>query len=337
MGADLPGVSNLNGTRNHNEGFPAEFSQVVRGSEHYFLVDFADRRTIKVFDLSGGFVRSIGRDGEGPGEFRQVTDIAVSSQDSLLALDSDLARISVFGPDLAFSHSFSVVPVATWGEDSSLTPLPNGDVLVTGRIGTRDLVGIPHHRFDRSGKRVSSFGDPPVRGSFLREQVNRPATLDDPGAVWVAHAEEYSLTLWSLSGEKRETFHPVRGWFEDSRYIPGGMQEGDGVFRPHASLMDIEKGAKGYLWVLGRGPDLEWRESLGPGGERGELEAYFDYFLEVFSEEGKLIAARRVQEGLLLGFLDAEHLFGTIYEGGGFRTAIWRIHLETGETPTGVG
>jgi len=56
----------------------------------------ADYSSIKLFDAAGGFLRSAGRRGSGPGEFRQLRELCVVGKDSLLAIDYSDNRISLW-------------------------------------------------------------------------------------------------------------------------------------------------------------------------------------------------------------------------------------------------
>jgi len=143
--------------------------------------------------------------------------------------------------------------------------------------------------------------------------------------VWIAHAEEYTLTLWSLDGKKQRTLHPVRDWFEAGRFPAGGRRDPRGILRPNSLILDIQETTDGSIVVLGRGPAVGWRDALGPDGERTSFVRYFDYFLEVFSPDGALRSSTRFQDVLIHGFLDADRVFGTVYDDTGFKTAIWRI------------
>jgi len=58
----------------------------------------ADRWAIRVFAPDGRLVRSIGRQGEGPGEFSFLHSVEVMPGDSLFAYDTGLRRVSVFAP-----------------------------------------------------------------------------------------------------------------------------------------------------------------------------------------------------------------------------------------------
>lgn len=54
---------------------------------------------VVVLDSSGALVRTVGRKGLGPGEFRGVRGVQVISGDSLLVYDPGAVRLSVFAPD----------------------------------------------------------------------------------------------------------------------------------------------------------------------------------------------------------------------------------------------
>jgi hypothetical protein len=53
---------------------------------------------IRIYDASGAHVRTMGRQGEGPGEFQGIASV-VAQGDSLLVFDNWLRRISIFGND----------------------------------------------------------------------------------------------------------------------------------------------------------------------------------------------------------------------------------------------
>jgi hypothetical protein len=54
---------------------------------------------IRVFSDTGALVRTIGRAGDGPGEFQRTPLVYVGSQDTVYALDKEAMRLTVFAPD----------------------------------------------------------------------------------------------------------------------------------------------------------------------------------------------------------------------------------------------
>lgn len=82
-----------------------------------YVCDLQDME-IKVFDPEGRWVRSIGRKGEGPGEFQNIGEIALLPDDRLLVLDWEAHRVSLFDQEGRFlsSHKFS-----NWSYDVFLT------------------------------------------------------------------------------------------------------------------------------------------------------------------------------------------------------------------------
>jgi hypothetical protein len=71
-------------------------SSVDRLSNGQLVVAEGSAAEIRIFDRQGGFVRGMGRRGEGPGEFAWVDRARVLDGDSMLAWDGRLRRISVF-------------------------------------------------------------------------------------------------------------------------------------------------------------------------------------------------------------------------------------------------
>ena len=69
--------------------------KVVRWGRRFAVLDQI-QGNVKVFDPSGSWLRSVGRHGDGPGEFRRVSDMVVIRDDMLIVLDRAHRRLSRF-------------------------------------------------------------------------------------------------------------------------------------------------------------------------------------------------------------------------------------------------
>ena len=72
---------------------------VVRLPDGTIAVSDADAARISIFDGDGAFVRSWGRQGDGPGEFRSLSRVYPLGSDSLMAAERWSGRLTVFGLD----------------------------------------------------------------------------------------------------------------------------------------------------------------------------------------------------------------------------------------------
>jgi hypothetical protein len=73
-------------------------------------IAIADNSTkeIRFFDAAGGHLRSVGRFGEGPGEYRFLGAMARTPHDTLLLADGRLQRITVLTPEGDYVRSFQI-------------------------------------------------------------------------------------------------------------------------------------------------------------------------------------------------------------------------------------
>lgn len=87
-------------------------------SDGTIVIANAGTSEIRWFDEQGNFLRNVGGQGEGPGEFRSLTDIWRIRGDTILAWDNRLRRVSFLAPDGNFvgSRTFVIPPI----------PLPSG-------------------------------------------------------------------------------------------------------------------------------------------------------------------------------------------------------------------
>jgi hypothetical protein len=64
-------------------------------------------RQLRLYDEAGTHIRSVGGEGQGPGQFGSISLLGGFAGDSLLVWDAQQRRASVFGPDGAFARSYS--------------------------------------------------------------------------------------------------------------------------------------------------------------------------------------------------------------------------------------
>jgi len=89
----------------------------------------ADRQGahFKAFDPSGAYLATVGRRGEGPGEFASPSGIAVGPGDSIFVGDTERGLISVFSPEYEWVRDVRISPA--W-QVNSMIPRPDGTLVV---------------------------------------------------------------------------------------------------------------------------------------------------------------------------------------------------------------
>jgi hypothetical protein len=98
--------------------------QVVIGLDGGIAVVQGQDHAIRFFGAQGAPLASVGREGEGPGEFGRMGSIGWLA-DSLWVFDAQLRRVTVFGPDREYARTIRVVRRNGSGDDVSsfLAPL----------------------------------------------------------------------------------------------------------------------------------------------------------------------------------------------------------------------
>ena len=79
---------------------------VVVGRDGRIYVADAQAKEVRIFSAGGEFLSRFGRDGEGPGEFRNISGLGRGPGGGIATLDPALGRVSIFGPDGEFIRSF---------------------------------------------------------------------------------------------------------------------------------------------------------------------------------------------------------------------------------------
>lgn len=145
---------------------------------------------LKVFELTGEYVATVGRSGEGPGEFHSPWQVQVGPGDSLYVWDPGRAAVSVFGPDYEFSRSFLVPPgwtvnsmIVHPGPEFVVSVSGTGELLpikvLSGDGRVRAEAGPPMPQRDLAG-----FEDSLLGGSLGRTRDGYVYSQKSPYAVW---------------------------------------------------------------------------------------------------------------------------------------------------------
>ncbi|MBA4082522.1 MAG: hypothetical protein C0496_14835 [Erythrobacter sp.] len=176
-----------------------------------YIADVQEKQ-VRLFDSTGQFVRTFGRRGAGPGEFRDPVGLAAPGDGSLVVYDPTQWRVSVFDTSGAFRTGY-LVSFISWG------PTWNGGLAPDGRLVDKQQQLIPgdtavHFQVRILDLRTSKEERFPFPGCGFRENVvflsggivaapfsPRGISLIDPaGGTWCAHTSR-AVAYWVPFGD----------------------------------------------------------------------------------------------------------------------------------------
>lgn len=171
---------------------------------------------VKVFDQDGNYIRTIGRKGQGPGEFQIPNDIYIDDKDKLYISDVENDRLSVFNEHGDFVDSFnfneySVSKIIGVNKKNEIILLMNTTSKESGKnfIVFDYMVNVYSPRFEFMENLYRT--NIPVMQMFIKEgkmlslsipyQKTLCCKMDSRGNVYVAESQEYRIHIFSSDGE----------------------------------------------------------------------------------------------------------------------------------------
>ena len=152
-------VIRLDGSEGGLELFHLIASMTFESDSTFLLGEMAMTR-VRRFTLGGDLVATIGRPGEGPGEFGALNALGFVA-DSLVVFDSRWNRISVFGPARAFARTTTLEP-GRFGQRSRFQGLfADGRILSSTHPAGTEAVWVVHDPSGRALSRVDGVSPPP--------------------------------------------------------------------------------------------------------------------------------------------------------------------------------
>lgn len=180
----------------------------VDGAGRSYWVDVVDR-DVKVFGDDMDYLRTLGREGQGPGEFAFPWVVDFAPDGTAYIYDNEANRLSLFSPDGQFLESAAIpVSPSTYSNTCGIRLLEDGTFLLVAPTRQGVGAGLTVHRFNMSrndgvlalthaksvysAPRFEPAIDPAVLG------CNMSATTD--GGFVLSFWTPYRVSKWNSAG-----------------------------------------------------------------------------------------------------------------------------------------
>lgn len=261
-----------------------------------------------VLDSTAGFVRTLGRRGEGPGEITDVANLYPRG-DSIVVGDQRRATL-LFDPQGNFVRMLPRT-VAWIGQVFTL----RGDtVLVAEPISTESRFGLPLHLMAPTGDTISFGSDD--RSFDMRRMMAmvRVVTPETDSTFWVGRADRYELQRWHMNGRLLSTLGPSRDWFPPQTKDWDGSNSSPMPTR----IKNLHWDGKGHLFVMMERARADRPDQPDNGGREPtrassltERLTFMEQVIEVIDvSTGELLGAMQVPGTYLMNFVDDGRLVG---------------------------
>ena len=268
------------------EMFSENIFIAVDDKQNIYVTDMK-LNNIKVFDHSGDYVRTIGKQGQGPGELNMPTGIQITPEGELMVEEVLNRRLSFFTPEGKFLRSTSTA------DKTSLTGLiigPKGNMVGRELVLEENKMWWAIKKFDKD-----------LTGLFTVDQVEFPNPLqgkinlfdlmivfdiDQDGNIIYGISKEYEIKYLSPDGKHIKSitkkFDPTKITDEDKEEILERMPETGQInlkeriefpkYYPAFQNFTIDE--KGQIFV----------RTFEKGKKEGE------YIIDIFDSEGYFIS-----------------------------------------------
>lgn len=275
------------------------------------------------YSASGEFAGTIGRAGSGPGEFQDISTLAVGPGDTVHAFDY---RDNVFTPDGRYVRSPTLLFAAS-AQVYDATVRGDGTVVIQAGIASAQLAGFPFHVASADGQRIRSFGEDAPDRPFIDAfaATRRRVAWVGESALWSADLNRYRLQYWE-GGALRRTLVVSAKWFPP--WDPASPLGSPRAQRRPPMVRAVGVGRDGMLWVVTTVTAADWKPTPGARGlisptERGRL---MDTIVDVIDPStGRLIQSRRF-DNVFGDFAGPGLITGTVERGDGtIAVRIWQL------------
>ncbi len=283
----------------------ADIRGVAATDERIYVLDIQEA-ALHIYDTTGAHLRTVGRQGEGPGEFRRPIDLALDrDRNRIFIRDARLRRITVLAPDGSLLAAWSTPTVP--GLRRPMTATDDGALFLPITVNPEDPPGAWRHGmagFGPEGPGGDTIAPPdtdcPVRevsfAGTTRGSISLPVPFS-PETVWAFSpgrrliygcSDSYRIHIRLPDGNRRIV--QCDGWDrvpvkpEEAEWhqgmlttrirldVPGWSWDGPAVPDAKPAFVDFFTDRQDRLWVV--------RQGVGrrPAGGVQSPEDPLDYF-----------------------------------------------------------
>ncbi|MFC1493287.1 6-bladed beta-propeller [candidate division KSB1 bacterium] len=249
---------------------------------NFYIVDNGNHR-IQVFDNSGKYIRTIGRQGQGPGEFTYPGNINIMN-DSLFIIVNQLSqRADIFGFNGKYFKSINLNDRVI-----SVLPFQNGKFIkIAGNLYMKDRI---YSIIDESGEEIQEIGKAYFTGNDRNIDMNInicQAVVDNMKNVYVSFLRQNRIEKYDRYGKlilksDREFGFPIEIRYR--KQVLDGPQGKVSMDVPSLSKTgeEIDLDSNNNLWIAGYSTQDEYDSE---GKIVNEAESVF----EIYNSEGILL------------------------------------------------
>lgn len=185
---------------------------VARSASGKFLIVDHEKTQIGVFGRTGQLERVIGREGDGPGEFRSIGEILRYRGDSILVLDGRRRNATVFDPDARKAVRTFSMPYHRSAETIG------GALIICAEFDDEPRAGYLLHVLSSSGVWRRTLG-PPMGKVDERKRLFRYRVLSvnaEGSSLVASEVTQYRFTLYDSTLRETNVFARSLPWFAAS-------------------------------------------------------------------------------------------------------------------------
>ncbi len=304
----------------------------LRLSDGTIAVSNAQTNELRLYSPDGDFLHAAGGSGAGPGEFTRIGRLARTIGDTIVASDTRVPRLSLFGPTGAFGRTVALETVN--GRSPRLRGLMHDTVgvYVATRFGNpdarqgkaRDTVIVAMRDLDGSPSRI--VGSFPAQEKFDQIMSNGGISMWElpfgrdahvavsRDLVWVGVSDSYELRGYDATGTLTRLFRvdePVVAseqgqrdrWFEHQL---GGVENAT-LRRMYLDVRDVMEFSPNLPSFAGLMTDADghvWVQDYALPWEAGPT------LWRVFDRDGRAVAQARMPRGLVPHEIGQDYVMG---------------------------
>ncbi len=236
---------------------PLSVASIPNGG-YLAIVDGGNTELRNFYDSAGRYMGSLGRDGDGPGEYRRAVAVARFGGDSLLLWDRQRRLMTVLDRS---AHPVRTFEVSADGFQFAVAT--DGHFVLDGYAKGGNY-SEPLNGFTPDGQLIAAFGEVAPRERFAPgPPVDRRVASDGHGGWWTVRSRyRYELEHWDSTLHRTLQWLPETDWFPVQRELESPKAEGTGFEHLRPGAIWIQVDSAGRLWIGGSTPEPSSQDSL---------------------------------------------------------------------------